>query len=388
MSYLLVEPSVKHIAPNIALLKWATWCEQNNQPFEYVCGLVQPKSVPDTILMSCIFSYNSETYEKTLKHYQALYPKAAIRVGGAFPTNNKKWFEDKFPSVLVHQGLCNEIENLPMKYSIEPENQKLVMYASRGCLYKCKYCMVPKLEGSIRSFPSIKEHLLHGLKELPGATSVVLYDNNFTAHEYFDAICDDLEEIKLPVDIHGLHVKNFTEHHAERFARLKWAAQHKNGTPYVRFSFDFMNYRDDILRSLKLVHKHKINASFFCYLLFNWVDSPDDFWKRIVLSQQMVDEVGRSIFLFPQRYEPLDALRRNEFVGIHWDEELIKGTVRLYTFLHGFLPLTTSRNLFNWIGYSKEEFLERCRNFGKNSKYRLIKQTGTPPTTEKLLAAL
>jgi hypothetical protein len=67
------------------------------------------------------------------------------------------------------------------------------------------------------------------------------------------ATIDELETFKLPIDIHGLHVSSFTDHHAERFARLKWGAQHEAGTAYMRFSFDFVGYQQHILRALKLV---------------------------------------------------------------------------------------------------------------------------------------
>ena len=79
---------------------------------------------------------------------------------------------------------------------------------------------------------------------MPKAKSIVLYDNNFTEHKYFDQIVDELVESGLPCDIHGLHVDSFTRHHAKRFAELKWCAQGENGTPYLRFSFDKVKYAD------------------------------------------------------------------------------------------------------------------------------------------------
>ena len=370
---LLIEPAVKNIAPNIALMKWATWAEKNHHTYQYTAGIKNIRQTPDMIMMSCIFSYSSEEYKKTLIHYRRLFPKAKIIVGGAFPTLNKDWFNKKLPFVNVYEGICSKIEDLPPKYSISPWSKKIIGYASRGCPNKCSYCAVSKLEGNMRSFPSIRPMIEAGIKEIRNPTGIVLYDNNFTAHQYFDNICDELEEFGLPVDIHGLHVSNFTEHHAERFARLKWGAQQEKGTAYLRFSFDFVNYQPHILRALKLVEKHKIKAAFFCYLLFNWMDSPDDFWKRIIMAQEMVDEVGRTIFLFPQRFEPLNALKRNTYIGKKWNKNLVRGVVRLYTFMHGFLPLTTSHNLFNWIGYNKEEFFDNCRKFINIKGFKLKK---------------
>jgi len=381
MNVLLIEPDVKRIAPNLAMMKYATWAIEKGYDYEYmVCESMElekvihftlPKKTPDLVLMSCIFSFYSKEYRNILVHYRRLFPNARFLVGGAFPTLNPQWFKRNLSFVEVHEGTNLEIEDLPPKYSIDPSNKKIVGYASRGCTNACKYCAVSKLEGGMKSFPTIRPMIENGIKEIPDNTGIVLYDNNFTAHQYFDNICNELEEFGLPVDIHGLHVSDFTEHHAERFARLKWGAQHEKGTAYLRFSFDFVGYQKHILRALKLVEKYQIKAGFFCYLLFNWVDSPDDFWNRIVMSQEMVDEVGRSIFLFPQRYEPLDSLDRNKYIGAKWDKELVTGMVRLYTFMHGFLPLTTTHNLFNWIGYTKEEFFDNARKFVKVKHFGL-----------------
>lgn len=382
MNVLLLEANIKKIAPNIALMKYATWCENNNHMYQYAIGEIEPKFSPDLILMSCIFSFYSKKYKEILDFYHQQYPNALIKVGGPFASNFKEWFNEKVPYVDVHVGMDAEIEHLPMKYSIEPENKKMVMYASRGCPNKCGYCTVPKLEGAMNSFESIKHLIDNGKKEIQDPSGIVLYDNNFTAHEYFDKVCDEIEESGLPIDIHGLHVSAFTEHHAERFARLKWGSQSEKGTAYMRFSFDFLGYQKHILRALKLCEKYKIKAGFFCYMLFNWKDSPDDFWQRIELAQEMTDEVGRTIFLFPQRFEPLDALERNKFVGSKWTEDQVRGVTRLYTYMHGFIPTTSSRNIYNWIGQSKDEFLQHIDNFTQIKGYKLVKGQ-KPPIPKK-----
>lgn len=401
MKYILLEPRVKAIAPNIALMKWARWCENNNHEYKYVRGCVYLKDFePDEILMSCIFSYYSNRYKRTLDYYLSKYPEVKITVGGVFPTLYPHWFEEykktnhlglfgfSNTDLDIRCGMAPELESLIPKYNVDIISEdidpyprdKIVLYASRGCVNKCGYCAVPRLEGGMQSFKSIKNMIDTGKAEID-AKSIVLYDNNFTEHEYFDEIVDEVITSGLPVDIHGLHVEAFTEHHAERFAELEWAAQGEAGTPYLRFSFDWMKYAPNVERAYNIYMKHKIKAGFFCYMLFNWRDTPQDFWHRIIKCQEIVGKTGKPIFLFPQRYEPFkprskdktkQGLKRNQYVSPNWNADLLRGVTRMYTWIHGFLPVTKSENLFNWIGKDCEEFLERVMEMSKINKLEKI----------------
>jgi hypothetical protein len=259
------------------------------------------------------------------------------------------------------------LEKLAPKYDVEIKHEKgkrydrdtLVLYSSRGCVNSCGYCAVPRLEGSLSCLKSIKHILDAGKAELPKARSVVLYDNNFTEHRYFDSIIDELIEFGLPIDIHGLHVDSFTENHAKRLSELKWAGQGKSKTAYIRFSFDKLKYAANIERAAKLVAKFKIRANFFCYMLFNFTDSPHDFWRRLVEIQNIVDRVKKPIVLFPQRYEPLNALKKNQYVGPKWTDETVRGLVKMITRLRGFITINKGANIYRWFGFTKQEFVER-----------------------------
>ena len=167
---------------------------------------------------------------------------------------------------------------------------------------------------------------------------------------------------------------NFTRHHAKRFAELKWCSQGENGSPYLRFSFDKLKYADGIHKALRHVIDEDVKAQFFCYLLYNWMDTPDDFWKKIQITQEIVDDVGENIILFPQRYEPLNALERNQYIGKHWNEKLVRGVTRLCTQLRGFIPITRRRIVYDWIGHTKEEFLEKAYYMGTDNNHMLKKK--------------
>lgn len=416
MNYLLVEPRTPSIAYNIALMKWARWSEESGHDYQYVRGLVKPDIIPDKIYMSFIFSFFSKKYEETIDYYRKMYPGIDVLIGGVFPSLNPKWFtKDKWSSdgffdedgiVDIWKGMHPDIEDLAPKYNVdvldedlfrgserlknavEVKKKKIVLYASRGCVNKCGYCAVPKLEGPMKSFKSIRKYLDAAKKEIPDATSVVLYDNNFTEHEYIDNIIDELDEYGYSVDIHGLHVEAFTPEFAKKIERLKFTPQNSGGTPYLRFSFDKMKYAPSVRKALDIFKDMDTNAQFFCYMLYNWTDSPKDFWKRIVLSHQMAEESGKTIYLFPQRYEPFQALEKYKFLGKHWTADQAAGVKRMYTFLHGFLPATRTRNLFNWIGHTYEEFIERAELMSTDRSYRLTKKQGEPPSLEMLLKTI
>ena len=156
---------------------------------------------------------------------------------------------------------------------------------------------------------------------------------------------------------------------------MKWGSQQGNSnTPYLRFSFDKLKYADDIHKALRYVVDYDIKANFLCYLLYNWTDSPDDFWERIQIAQQIVDDVGETIQLFPMRYEPLNALERKQYIGKHWNNDLLKGIDRICENTHGFLRYPEAEALFNYIGHTKDEFFQNVLKMGTDYKFEIEKK--------------
>jgi len=120
----------------------------------------------------------------------------------------------------------------------------------------------PGLEGKMRSFESIADTLLVGRNEI-NSRNAVLYDNNFTEHQYFNEIVHELKTHRMFVDIHGLHVESFTEEHARNLNMLDWAPTKENGTAYIRFSFDKKSYRSAVENALKLARNIKLELRSF-----------------------------------------------------------------------------------------------------------------------------
>jgi 5,10-methenyltetrahydromethanopterin hydrogenase len=47
---------------------------------------------------------------------------------------------------------------------------------------------------------------------------------------------------------------------------------------------------------------------------------------------------------------------------------MVRGLVKLYTHIHGFIPVTKSGNIFRWIGYTKEEFVHKMIEMSQKAK--------------------
>ena len=113
-----------------------------------------------------------------------------------------------------HIGLLNEpyiydndvqgnvvIDELPLDYSIleeidyrYPTEDAYFAYMTRGCVNRCSFCAVPKLEPSYCSYIGIKSKL-HKVEECFGAKKdLLLMDNNVFASEHFERIMDEIKE--------------------------------------------------------------------------------------------------------------------------------------------------------------------------------------------------
>ena len=85
-------------------------------------------------------------------------------------------------------------------------------------------------------------------------------------------------------------------------------------------------------------------------------------------TQNIVDRVKRPIALFPQRYEPLNALKRNQYIGLKWTDEMVRGLVKMYTHLHGFITLNTGPNPYKMDRISENDFYNNIKEANKNQK--------------------
>jgi radical SAM superfamily enzyme YgiQ (UPF0313 family) len=84
------------------------------------------------------------------------------------------------------------LEHISYKY---PVRDAYFAYASRGCIRKCHFCGVPKLEGSQRDATPLTE-LVRGVDDLYGPKrDLILMDNNVVASPRFKEIIAEIRDL-------------------------------------------------------------------------------------------------------------------------------------------------------------------------------------------------
>ena len=127
----------------------------------------------------------------------------------------------------VHKGTLPEIDQIMPDYSLVPTWKSSIMFSSRGCVRRCSFCAVPRLEGRPTQSTSIR-HLIH-----PKHTKVVLWDNNVLGTDGWEDLVDELRDVGLPVDfnLQGLDGRFIKGNVAEKLRGLR--------IPLIRMAYDW-----------------------------------------------------------------------------------------------------------------------------------------------------
>lgn len=168
----------------------------------------------------------------------------------------------------------------------------LATFTSRGCTNRCKFCIVPIMEGALTELATWKH-------------APVICDNNITAcsETHFVRVIDSLMPFPYADFNQGLSARLFNEFHAKQLARL-------NGVK-VRFALDHTKEEAAVESAIELARSHGLK-DFAVYVLFGFDDTPEDAVYRM--------EKVRSwkVLPYPMRYQPLTTLVKGAHVSPNW----------------------------------------------------------------------
>lgn len=195
-------------------------------------------------------------------------------------------------------------------------------FTTRGCIRKCRFCVVPSKEGSIRAVADLSDFVR------PEHKWAMLLDNNITAlPEHLERIAAQAKKMNVALDITQAMDARLVD---EDIARIIAGIRHKAS---VRFSMDDPNQDAKVIAGIERVVAAGIRPSrimVFVLVGAPWLDF-DESVQRI----EMLRRMGYRPFAMPYRsldgeyqaHESIPAVRhlarwcnRQELVNVPWKD--------------------------------------------------------------------
>ena len=237
-------------------------------------------------------------------------------------------------------------------------------YASRGCVRKCSFCGVPKLEGTQREMPPITS-LVVGVEEQFGPKKdLILMDNNVVASSRYKEIVAEIRDLGFQSGAlferpGALPVKRRVDFNQGVDARIlsKTPMYLKEMATIcidpLRIAFDHVGMRRVYERSVHMAADYGLR-SLSNYMLYNFMDMPNDLYQRMRINIDLNERLGVRIWSFPMRYLPV-TMKDRSHVGKNWNRYYLRSFQIMLQATHG--VVSGSKEFFlRAFGSSEEEF--------------------------------
>lgn len=354
--FLLVEPVSKTPYPPLGLMKISSMLkhrESDCKVFQTV-GNVIPQGLfdPDTIYVTSLFTWDADKVVDSVLHYQRKFPRSTIQVGGIAASLIPDYIYSK-TGVKPHLGLLKSAESFAPDYAMNfgRKMKSSISFTSRGCIRNCKFCNVRTLEPEFYIKNSWEKDID---KELPAIT---FWDNNWLASPNVEADCENLRRIGKPVDFNqGLDARLLDNDMAKLLSKIRLSP--------VRFAFDNIAHEKSVLNAIRLAKKH-LSTDIRVYVLYNFTDTPEDFFHRIHLLNK------EGVLAFPMEYREASP-NQAKIPGKNWNTHILRGLKLSLLFYYRKGIITKSRSSFSsFYGRTPKQFLDKLYEvywYDKNSR--------------------
>ena len=381
---LLIEPGYKNKYPPLGLMKIAQYHgpRGTRDRVRFIKGLDRSvlSQAWDRIYVTTLFSFEYQKIAQTIDFALEVSNKQAdkVFVGGIAASLMHERFlgEPRWQGVRFIKGLLSAppaialqlddfaeelyaddiygrpIEDLVPDYSIlDQVDYKYAVwdayfaYTTRGCVRKCRFCGVPKLEGAQRDTESLTS-VVQAIEELYGPKKdLILMDNNVVASPRFKEIIAEIRDLgfkpgaKLQRD--GMRVPvlrrvDFNQGVDARILCTDPMYLRELATiclKPLRIAFDHLGLKKPYEKAVRYAAEHGL-TELSNYMLYNFYDSPADLFERMRLNVRLNEELGVRIWSFPMRYQPTNRPNRGH-VGAKWSRYQLRSMQIILQATHG-----------------------------------------------------
>ena len=381
---LLIEPGYKNKYPPLGLMKIAQYHGPRGKKdrVRFIKG--QDRSVLsqawDRIYVTTLFSFEYQKIAQTIDFALEVANGQAdnVFVGGIAASlmherflQERRWQGVRFikglliapPSVALQLDDFSEelyaedihgraIEDLVPDYSILDQidykyavRDAYFAYTSRGCIRKCHFCGVPKLEGGQRDTDSLTS-VVRAIEELYGPKKdLILMDNNVVASPRFKEIIAEIRDlgfipgVKLQREGMRVPVQRRVDFNQGVDARIlcKDPMYLRDLATIclkpLRIAFDHLGLKKPYEQAVRYAAEYGL-TELSNYMLYNFHDSPVDLFERMRLNVKLNEELGVRVWSFPMRYQPTDRPDRGH-VGEKWSRYQLRSMQIILQATHG-----------------------------------------------------
>ncbi len=260
---------------------------------------------------------------------------------------------DEFSEELYAEDIYGRpIEDLVPDYSIleqvdykYPVRDAYFAYTSRGCIRKCHFCGVPKLEGGQRDTESLTT-LVKAIDALYGPKKdLILMDNNVVASPRFKEIVAEIRDLgftpgaKLQREGMRVPVQRRVDFNQGVDARIlcKDPMYLRELATIclkpLRIAFDHLGVKRPYEQAVRYASEFGL-TELSNYMLYNFHDDPADLFERMRLNVALNEELGVRIWSFPMRYQPTDRPDRGH-IGNKWTRYQLRSMQIILQATHG-----------------------------------------------------
>lgn len=226
-----------------------------------------------------------------------------------------------------------------------PVRDAYFAYASRGCIRKCHFCGVPKLEGAQRDATPLTGYV-YAVDQIYGPKrDLILMDNNVVASSRFKEIIAEIRDLgfvpgaklKRPGErAPSLRRVDFNQGVDARILckdRMYLRELSSICLSPLRIAFDHLGLKVPYETAVRFAHEFGLN-DLSNYMLYNFHDSPVDLFERMYLNVRLNEELNIRIYSFPMRYQPTNLPDRSH-IGPKWSRYTLRSVQIVLQATHG-----------------------------------------------------
>lgn len=376
---LLVEPNYSSKFPPLGLLRISSYYKDIGIEPRFVIGLSEDVAsvIWDKIYISSLFTFELPRTLKTINFYKnsVKSPENDIIVGGIAATLMPDYIKNNASCKVIEGTLCEKgiideeeipIANFTPDYDILktvtkkyfPEDAYFTRVTT-GCIRSCAFCAVPILEPNFSYHQDLTSQIGQVNEKYGEKRDLIVLDNNILALENFSDVIDEILTLgfgkgeklnghRRNVDFNqGLDVRLITPENANMLGKL--------AINPVRLAFDNLQTEKSYRKGVKCLADAGVQ-NIVTYVMFNFRDTPQDFYRRLQINLELNSEHDVKITGFPMRYCPITDTDRH-YLSRNWNWRYLRGIQCILSATHG---MVSPNPVFfqHAFGNSVEQFLE------------------------------